>query len=167
MESGEEISAEEGAVMDPKNEKDPVARVIQHCGSVAKFFQKMGPKERIMEAVARLNKDIDEGRLEWQPWDESDEPLTEGDRKGWGWKVRAGLATEEELSGGGTGNDGNNGSDEKQENGSEGKVIPFEGTESEAADSEVNSAVEGTSEAVPQGGIGTGSQDDCATQEGV
>ena len=131
---------------DPKDEKDPVARVIQHCGSVAKFFQKMGPKERIMEAVARLNKDIDEGRLQWQPWDESDEPLTEGDRQGWGWKLESGLMDEEELRALTGGKDGN--------------VVPFETTESEAATSEANPADEagssepdGPMDGVTEGGV--------------
>ena len=63
-------------------EEDPVARVIQHCGSVAHFFKRMLPGERVMEAVERLDKEIEAGRLPWRPWDDEDEPLTENGRTG-------------------------------------------------------------------------------------
>ena len=70
--------------VDPETEQanDPVARVIQHCGSVAHFFKKMLPGERIMHAVERLHKEIEAGRLPWRPWDDEDEPLTEDERTG-------------------------------------------------------------------------------------
>ena len=75
-------TGEEAPNSQPSSEEDPVARVIQHCGSVAHFFKKFLPGERVMEAVARLDKEIEAGRLPWRPWDDEDEPLTEDGRTG-------------------------------------------------------------------------------------